>query len=220
MAMRPRRFPFSVAICVWAVLWTPSIDARARASRVLDCDSAFRATDDAVSLAERFGAAAVAKGDIYLGEGFSEVGTILFGQSERDRVEILWKDVFGQREPRSVRIRGQGSNWRTPTGVSLGDDLRRIERLNGRPFRLAGFGWDYSGTQLSWAGGRLERPPSASCSTRARMRPEQTKDTQDWYRQVIGYREFSSGHPAMQTLNPVVYEVWLDFAKAELHDHP
>lgn len=181
---------------------------------MLDCDSTFRATDDAGSLAGRFGAAAVAKGDIHLGEGFSEVGTILFGESERDRVEILWKDVRGQREPRSVRIRGQKSHWRTPTGVSLGDDLRRIERLNGRPVRLAGFGWDYSGTQLSWAGGRLEGSPSGSCSIRVRMRPGQTNDTQDWYRQVVGDREFSSGHDAMQALNPRVYEVWLAFAKA------
>lgn len=210
--MHPRLAAFSLAVSVWAVLWTPSIDAQMPESRMLDCDSTFRATDDPASLAARFGAAAVAKGEISLGEGFSEVGTILFGESERDRVEILWRDVSGQRGPRSVRIRGQNSNWRTPTGVSLGDDLRRIERLNGRPFRLAGFGWDYSGTQLTWAGGRLEGSSARSCSTRVRMRPDQTTDTQGWYRQVIGDREFSSGHDAMQALNPRIYEIWLDFA--------
>jgi len=32
-----------------------------------------------------------------------------------------------------------------------------------------------------------------------------------FYNQVIGDREFSSGHPAMQALNPFVYEIWLEY---------
>lgn len=34
-----------------------------------------------------------------------------------------------------------------------------------------------------------------------------------WYRQVLGDKEFSSGHPSMQALNPIVYEVFLDYAR-------
>jgi len=184
--------------------------------RLFGCESTFLATDDAKTLALRFGDAAVAKADIYLGEGFSEAGSVLFGDSSEDRVEILWSDVVGQRSPKSIRIRGQRSHWRTRMGISLGDDLRLLERLNRRPFRLAGFGWDYSGTELSWSGGRLEAADSAPCVVRARLAPEGAVEDQGWYRyrQVMGDREFSSGHPAMQYLNPRVYEVWLDFKKA------
>jgi len=55
------------------------------------------------------------------------------------------------------------------------------------------------------------------CTIRARLRPEGVQDAerQISYRQVLGDREFSSGHPAMQTLDPSVYEVWLDYARQE-----
>ena len=39
--------------------------------------------------------------------------------------------------------------------MTLGTRLGRLTQLNGRPFTLSGFGWDYAGTVISWNGGRL-----------------------------------------------------------------
>ena len=205
----------------WLVLFwmacTVVYPAAVQQSRLLECTSVFGKDASAASLSERFGAANVRSAEIYLGEGFYESGTVLFANSVEDRVEILWKNIQEQRMPKIVRISGARSHWRTTTGLTLGVDLLRIEKLNRRPFRLLGFAWDYSGTVMSWSGGSIGSPPAMPCTIRARLRPEGVQDAerQISYRQVLGDREFSSGHPAMQALNPSVYEVWLDYGRQE-----
>ncbi|MCU0612229.1 MAG: hypothetical protein MUE60_10620 [Candidatus Eisenbacteria bacterium] len=182
---------------------------------ILSCDSIFGPEVGAAALAQRFGAASVRDTLIYLGEGFSERGSVLFPDSADLRVEILWADTLARRMPRSVRIRGEASRWRTARGLTLGLDLQTAEVINEKPFRLMGFAWDYEGTTMSWGGGTLESPDSTACVIRARFRPDVSaastqSETWKWYRQVQGDQEFSSGHRAMQALNPRVFEVWLD----------
>lgn len=178
-----------------------------------DCERSFVADDNADTLARRFSAEAVTAAEIYLGEGFYETGTVMFGSTPARRVEILWHDVTAKARPKVVRVQGERSEWRTPSGVTVGLGLRTLEQLNGRPFRMTGFGTDYEGTQLSWSGGRLDRRPGSACAIRARLRPDDSVNCGALYGQVIGAREFSSGHQAMQCLNPDVYEMWLDFRK-------
>ena len=186
-------------------------DAAAQAARVLDCESNFPATASAAGLADRFGAANVVNAEISVGEGLYEKGTVLFADSADDKVEIIWKDAEGLRLPRVVRIQGESSNWSTRSGLSLGDDLRTVERFNRKPFRLAGFSWDYAGTVLSWSGGALEGAAGAACVVRVRLAPDESADNVQWRRQVKGDRAFSSAHPAMKALNPRIYEIWLEY---------
>jgi hypothetical protein len=78
---------------------------------------------------------------------------------------------------------------------------------------LLGFAWDYEGTVISWAGGQFREYSSGCDHLLLRLRAnEQTIQTaeRDW-RQVLGDREFSSGHPAMQQLNPRVYSMLVEF---------
>ena len=186
----------------------------AQETRVLACEMVLAPEASAASLSQYFGVANVQSGPISVGEGEYERGTVLFAGSPQDRVEVLWKDREAQRAPRRVRIFGATSRWRTPLGVTLGVDLRTLERINRRPFRLAGFAWDFGGTETSWEGGLLESSTSAPCVVGVRLAPALPLDEgeqQRWYRQVLGDRDFSSGHPAMQALQPQIYEVWLDY---------
>lgn len=210
-----------VAIISLVVAWSSWLAQSADDGRqpvvqrpAFECERSFLAADDSKALSVRFGASAVVIGEIYLGEGFYETGTVLFGDAPESRVEILWHDATAQARPKFVRVQGQRSQWRTPEGVTPGLDLKTLERLNVKPFRMSGFGTDYEGTLLSWSGGRLGPSAVSGCSVRVRLRPDDSVDYRHWYRQVIGAREFSSGHPAMQYLNPRVYEMWLDFRQA------
>lgn len=179
--------------------------------RVLECESAFPPTMTAASLVERFGAENILNTDIPIGEGFYEPGTVVFPESDALKVEILWQDTESLAVPGLVRVRGEQSAWRTKQGLSLGDDLLIVEQLNGEPFQLTGFEWDYAGTQLSWSGGVLKRKETAGCGVRVRFQPDDPSDQMEWYLQVLGDGEYSSGHPAMQALNPGVYELWLEY---------
>ena len=162
------------------------------------------------SLSERFGIENVGSREILIGEGEYEKGTVVFGDSS-DQVEILWKDAEQKSVPRLISITGSSSQWKTRNGLSLGDALLSVENINRKPFRLLGFGWDYSGTLVSWSGGALETSTSTQCQVNVRFLPDQPALDSQWYRQVLGDREYSSDHPAMQALNPRIYEIWLEY---------
>jgi hypothetical protein len=174
-----------------------------------DCDSTFPDTTDAETLRRRFGAANVERTIVLIGEGFYETGTVLFAPDSMRRVEILWKDTVQQKTPRLVRVRGPRSAWRGREGLALGMHLRDIEKLNRGPFRLAGFAFDGSGFVMSWSGGRLAGPTDATCRLGGRIDSFELAVSNDIYRQVVGGREFSSGHPAMQLINPAMREMLL-----------
>ena len=148
--------------------------------------------------------------DVDLGEGETEPGSALFPSDPIRRVEILWKDAGGKRLPKRVQTSGEKTLWKTVHGISLGSSLKRLEQLNRKPFFLAGFGWDYSGTVLSWDQGALEQELDHVGRVILRLQPANDQSLRQDDRAVLGDRQFSSGHPAMQILNPTIYQIiWL-----------
>jgi hypothetical protein len=111
---------------------------RGQQVRLLECQSTFSKDATSADLIRRFGVRNVIPGEIYVGEGYSEHGTVLFADSPEDRVEIRWKDIERQRMPNIIYVRGTKSHWRTEGGLALGLDLITVEKLNGRPFKLLG----------------------------------------------------------------------------------
>lgn len=206
----PSRIAVS-AMCVFCSFVTqPALPE----SRLLECISAFPADTNHQSLAAQFGAENVRTTDIDIGEGMYERGTTIYGDSDNERVDILWKDPKIRQYPSVVRILGNYSRWTTDRGLSLGQGLASVQRLNGRPFSLLGFGFDYGGTQISWSGGALEAPSSAPCKVRIRFRiadPQESKEHRTLLPQIVGDRELMSDHPALKALNPKISSIWLDY---------
>lgn len=170
------------------------------------------------TLIKLFGKRNVKSANIKRGEGESTPGTILFPNDPEKKLEIIWKNGETKSKPLYVLIRGRHrAIWKTKNGISLGTSLKEIERINGKPFTLAGFGWDGQGTIFDFNGGKLcaagycqEFDEHGNYKTRKIYISVQPKvDFNDkgftrLYRQVEGDRSFSSGHPAMQQLNPTV----------------
>lgn len=160
-------------------------------------------------LKEAYGAANVSTSSIELGEGETAVGTILFPDDPLGRLEILWQDSDSRQRPARIILRGSRSLWTLPGGVTLGTRLQELERLNGRPFQLAGFAWDYEGVVLSWLGGTLERDLGPDVKVYLAPAPEDR--ALDAYSQVLGDRPYSSALPQMQRLDPAIYQILVDF---------
>ncbi len=180
------------------------------------CD-VFHSGNTEVDLQKRFGAGNVTSALVPWGgaEGDVNPGTVLFGSTVGAKLEIFWSDRTGKRSPQWVSVRGKESRWHTPGGFTLGTDLRTLERLNGKPFRLIGYGSDVSGTILSWSAGALDAQNTKDCRVRLRVGPDwEAIDpaTSQLINQLKGERDYSSGHPAMQALNPRVYELFLQYA--------
>ena len=164
-------------------------------------------------LVARFGAINVSTAPVYGLDDGPRDGTVLFADRPDLRVEIAWWDSAKQ-SPAWVAVRGPVNRWRVPTGITIGTDLRRLERANGRPFRLAGFWTELQGVVLSWSGGRLTTAVSNDCTVGVYIQPpyDGTEDLA-LMRQVRSGREYSSGHPAMQALNPRVVLLRISFAR-------
>ena len=162
-------------------------------------------------LVHTFGAMNVVEQDGIDGmSGDMEYATILFPKDSQRKIEIVWRDGDKRTAPRSVTISGDESKWKAEHGVSLGTSLKYLEKLNGRPFRLAGFGWDYSGTVTSWEQGLLEEDLQIPGRVILRLGEASNKLTDKENSEVAGDGEFSSRHPVMLKLNPKVYEiVWI-----------
>lgn len=185
---------------------------------VLTCDGPMSREASHASLAKAFGARNISVKILSIGEGETERGSVLFAADPTRRIEILWSDRGKRRRPRMVIFgRGLGSSA-APTGhhwqiaahalakpLRLGQPLMQVEAVNGRPFELAGFDWDYSGTVTDWRGGSLAKPPGG-CRVlvrfeAARQAPGAAQDA------VSGDREFSSDDPRMRAVAPVIYEM-------------
>lgn len=163
-------------------------------------------------LVQAYGAANVADQDVDVGEGEMESGTVVFPKDPERIVEILWKDPETKTVPASARFSGQKSHWKTAQGISLGTSLKELEHLNRRPFKLAGFGWDYSGTVLSWEDGALTADLTGG-GGRVFVRLDSPVSEAEYkdVAQVEGDRDFSSSHPVMQKLNPKAYQIIVVF---------
>lgn len=96
--------------------------------------------------------------------------------------------------------------------IRLGTTLRELQPLNRKPFTMCGYRWDYGGWVMDWGGGALD-----TTLRRDGYRIGFFLDTDSGGQeikeesQISGDRPFSSSLPALQQLNPAVWENFLDF---------
>jgi hypothetical protein len=174
---------------------------------VLGASSAITASTTRKNLVDRYGARNVKDDDVGIGEGETEPGTVLFPKDPKRSMEIHWKDPKTKLSPQFLTIRGNASLWRAARDISLGTSLKQLEHINGRPFLLSGFAWDYSGTVDSWQNGVLEGEFDGNGRVILRLGPDVQTGRSPEYNEVLGDRSYSSSHPAMQKIDPRVYEI-------------
>ena len=187
----------------------PSIE-RPAVALLLEGGPITQQSDESV-LRRIFGDANVKQGRIQIGEGETLPGTVLFPDDSSRQLMILWSDTVGRRLPSRLILRGDSSRWSLRPGITLGTTLERLEQLNGRPFTLAGFGWDYSGVVTDWRGGSVAAP---SRNAKVYLLPPPSKASTPSYSRVLGDKDYASDLPAMKELQPVVYQIFYDFPEA------
>jgi len=159
------------------------------------------------SLIKTFGKQSVTWGDCDIGEGQSVPGTILFPDDPTRRLEIMWEDNKNRSLPKQARVYGEKTRWVTWGGVTLGTTLKDLEHLNGKPFELYGFEWDYSGQVKSWNGGIVQERFGDNRFVVRFSPPEDTTASEQERNTVAGDSTFSSSNPVMQKINPRVYDI-------------
>jgi len=166
------------------------------------------ATTSEKDLIKLYGAKNISHQEIDLGEGVTASGTVLFAKNPEKRIKIVWRDQNSRSQTKSVFLSGAKSKWKTDDGVSLGMSLKTLEKMNGRPFVLAGFGWNYGGTARSSKGGKLHSLNIATLYVQLSPASKWQEDPD--YQGMIGDVEFSSDHPTMAKINPAVHLIRVD----------
>lgn len=156
------------------------------------------------SLVKTYGEGNVLKTKLYVGEGMEKEGVTVFPDDKTTMVEILWWDE----DPavvQMIRIQGENSKWHTPQGVTLGTTVKELEKLNEKPFKLLGLGWDYGGSVTNWEGGALE-------GLHARVQAGAESGVgEDAFAEVMGDKEIESSNSVLQQINPTVWEITVQF---------
>lgn len=170
----------------------------------LSCTGPFARAASHAGIVKVFGAANVTSERVGVGEGEMERATVVFARDKARRLEIFWRDAKRRRGLAELRT-VPGSRWRMPQGVALGQSLAEVETLNGKPFLLSGFGWDYGGTTTDWQGGALGKQ-DGGCRLMLRFEQRKTTDAD-----IDGERDFSSDDKGMRSAEPAVEEISLRF---------
>ena len=134
---------------------------------------------------------------VYLGEGLLAEGVILFPGDFKKRVEFFWDVEIDSLRPSFIRISGDEKGqtvWRTTEGISIGTPIGEVEKLNGKPFEIYGFGWDYGGVVNSWNGGKLTETLGLTFAPSTSEIPEY----------LLGESQFSSNDKSLLAVRPVV----------------
>lgn len=166
-------------------------------------DDLVRSDDTLDTLRARHGRGNVVAATLAGAEGDRLPGWVLFPADPGRRIEVHL-DEAGR--PFLLNV-ARGTLWRRGDGVAPGMDSRELEAINGRPFGLMGFGWDYGGVVTDWRGGRLGSDGVGAGPVRLCAPSPPAGELRDDY--PIGDAEFGSDHPAIRATPAIVCEVGL-----------
>jgi hypothetical protein len=171
------------------------------------CDGPFAKDTTHAKLVKAFGAKNVDFQEIESGGGKVKA-TVLFPNDRKRRVEIVWYDEAGRKNPSQIFVVGE-STWRA-RGFKIGEALASVEKTNGKAFRLGGFGnSEYRGAARDWSDGKLEKL-SGGCRLGMRfvLGPQAPNDARS---KVSGAGDFMSDNPDVRAANPVITELVIDY---------
>lgn len=166
-------------------------------------------------LKQKYGESNVSPHRVHVGEGEMEEGTIVFQNEKIKKIEIRWFDPIKKRYPKEIKISGSKSVWKTANGITLGSQLSQVEKLNGRPFKIFGFGWDYAGFVTSWERGKLVKQLPLSKQIQIQFGFPDNYNKNIDASSIETVNEISSQSAAVLAIDPVVVEMRAVFDKSE-----
>ena len=154
-------------------------------------------------LVQLYGAENVADNDYSIGEGETVAASLIFPGTSREAT-VIWAPE--KKNEKVDRVVVTGEQWLLPEGLRPGDELSEVEQINGAPFMIYGFGWDYGGVGY-FKGGKLDR------KVQIWFRPT-TEEGPD-YEEVLGDSLFNSSDAAMRAVDPRITEIAIVFGPRE-----
>lgn len=146
-----------------------------------------------------YGAANVKAYKVSVGEGETLDGLVIY-PGKPDEVFVVWK--IRDRQVEYVRVERKEATWKTASGIGMGTSAATLTRINGGPFSITGFGWDYGGRVVGWQGGKLPKQLVLDMQAMRTLSPALEKS-------VLGDKVFPSNNPVMEKKKLVVRAIFV-----------
>jgi hypothetical protein len=177
-------------------------------ANVVACNGVFAKDSTHMKLAIKYDSRNITFGQVDGPEGSKIPGTILFPNDPKRRLEVLWANDAGRSETSVIAINGK-SQWSAPKGLKLGLALAALEKANGKPFKVSGFGADGTAGVAGWEGGALSSIPGG-CKIGMRLAAD-PKATDGARGAVAGDVDYLSNDEKVRALKPTVVEILIGY---------
>jgi len=175
---------------------------------VVACSGVFGKDSAHLKLAMRYDSRNVVYTEVDGPDGTRLNASVIYPNDPKRRLEVLWNNDAGRSDTSLIAINGQ-SQWTGPKGLKLGMPIAALEKANGRPFKLKGFGSDGSANVTGWEGGALSTLPGG-CKIGVRFVADR-KAPDDARNAVAGDKELSSNDPGLRAVKPTVAEILIGY---------
>ncbi|UJW84659.1 hypothetical protein [Devosia sp. SL43] len=183
-----------------AVLATSSV-----AAEEFKCKGAFAADSSAARLAEIYGADNVVTGPTDGPEGSTINASVVFPDDVHKMMTFVWWDEGADSDLSYVELPDAAS----VAGLAEGMSVAEVEALNGAPFTLAGFWWDYGG-YADFTSGRLAQLPGG-CLVSVTFYPTEYANEGVDVQAISGEKAVPSSEPLLVTVAAELQAITLSY---------
>jgi hypothetical protein len=173
----------------------------------ITCDGLFNKDATLADFEAAFGKDNVVTGTLLGPEGMEYVATTVFSGDPDKEFEIRWWDEENLKYFAGLTL-AKGDTG--PGGVKVGMPIEDVEKINGQPFTLMGFFWDYGGG-AGFDAGKLGAVPGG-CFLNLHFSPTVEQLPEDIALAISGDIELRSDQKEVLAAKVVVDEINLGFA--------
>ncbi|BCW90075.1 hypothetical protein sos41_32430 [Alphaproteobacteria bacterium SO-S41] len=200
--------------------------AKAAEPVTMNCGApiAWDATED--TLKKQYGAENIVHKDVGGPEGSELFASVVNEKTPETSFIVVWQDDEKRANPQTIMVNAiwdeeSGAFKGAPVyasdeGLKVGMSIEEVEKLNGKPFKLSGFGWDYGGSPQSFEGGKLQQAEDTKCwlamtfTTTAEKVPDS----------VLGETDIMSNAKDVLAAKPVVAQFTLNYMRPDAEPAP
>jgi hypothetical protein len=173
-------------------------------ARAVACSGVFAADSTHLKLATTFDSKNVTFSEVDGPDGTKLNASVLFPNDPKRRLEVLWQNEVARSGTSLIVITAQ-SSWAAPKGLHLGMPLATLEKLNGKPFTLAGLDKDSIAAVKDWQGGALDKL-AGGCKIGVHLAPD-PKAPETARTEVTGDKELLSNDTNLRAVRPIIAEI-------------
>jgi hypothetical protein len=176
-------------------------------SHAVACGGVFAKSSSHLKLATVYGPQNVTFTEVDGPKDSKLMASVLFPKDPKRHLEVLWSNEAARSDTSLVVINGQ-STWTGPNGLHIGLPVAALEKLNGKPFQLAGFDQDNAGAAVDWQGGAFDKVPGA-CKVGVRMAPD--PKAPEAARNAAAGKTLMSSDAVVRAVQPKIVEIIIGY---------